>query len=64
VRKNGAKSRCSGTHRCGFFLFAAPHSLRAFDGANKGSAFEATGADGKTLHPNKARFIVALSKTL
>jgi hypothetical protein len=33
-------------------------------GANKGSAFEATGADGKTLHPNKARFIVALSKTL
>ena len=33
-------------------------------GANKGSAFEVTGADGKTLNPNKARFIVALTKTL
>ena len=33
-------------------------------GANKGSSFEVTGADGKTLNPNKARFIVALSKTL
>jgi hypothetical protein len=26
--------------------------------------FEVTGADGKTLNPNKARFIVALTKTL
>ncbi|MFC5607318.1 TorF family putative porin [Variovorax soli] len=33
-------------------------------GANKGSAFEVTGADGKTRSPNKARFIVALTKTL
>lgn len=33
-------------------------------GASQGSAFEVTGADGKTLNPNKARFIVALTKTL
>ena len=33
-------------------------------GANKGSSFEVTGADGKTLNPNKARFILALTKTL
>jgi uncharacterized protein (TIGR02001 family) len=34
-------------------------------GANKGSAFEIPGGpDGKTLNPNKARFIVALTKTL
>jgi uncharacterized protein (TIGR02001 family) len=33
-------------------------------GANKGGSFEVTGADGKTLNPNKTRFIVALTKTL
>jgi len=45
--------------------FGAGLALGAYvQGANKGSAFEVTGADGKTLNPNKARFIVALTKTL
>jgi len=45
--------------------FGAGLALGAYvQGANRGSSFEVTGADGKTLNPNKARFIVALSKTL
>jgi len=33
-------------------------------GANHESTYEVTGTDGKTLSPNKPRFIVALTKTL
>jgi uncharacterized protein (TIGR02001 family) len=45
--------------------FGAGLALGAYvQGANRGSSFEVTGADGKTLNPNKARFIVALTKTL
>jgi len=33
-------------------------------GATKGSAYEVTGADGKTLNPNKARLVMVLTKTL
>jgi uncharacterized protein (TIGR02001 family) len=45
--------------------FGGGLALGAFvTGANRGNSFEVTGADGKTLNPNKARFIVALTKTL
>jgi len=45
--------------------FGGGLALGAFvQGANRGSTFEVTGTDGKTLDPNKARFIVALTKTL
>ena len=45
--------------------FGSGLALGAYvQGANRGSAFQMTGADGKTFDPNKARFIVALTKTL
>ena len=45
--------------------FGSGLALGAYvQGGNHGGAFELTGANGNTLDPNKARFILALTKTL